>query len=315
MTPARPRLASFLLGRAFSGAIVLWAAVTLTFLMMSLTSGDTAIAILGGPDAMPSAEQIAKVREEYGLDKPLVVQYADYIGRLLHGDLGQSYRLRIPVTDAIAEQFWPTVQLALWSGIVATALAILVAVATARRRRWIGQLASTIELVIVSIPSFVIGIGLLLAFAFYFRLLPVANAPGWRGLVLPVLTLSLPMAAMLSQVLRQELEDVLEQPFILTARARGLSDLGTRLRHALRHAMTPILTLSGFVIATLLAGAAVTESLFARPGIGRLMVDATTASDVPVVIGVTVVSALFFVIASLIVDLLGAIIDPRTAVQ
>lgn len=308
-------LLRFILGRTLTGVVVLWAAITLTFLMMNLTSGDTAIAILGGPDAMPSAEQIAKVRAEYGLDKPLPVQYADYLGRVVQGDLGESYRLRIPVAEAIREQLWPTVSLAVSAGGTAILIAIAIAVVTARRKRWIGQLASGIELVIIAIPPFVIGIGLLLAFAFYFRLFPVANAPGWRGLVLPVLTLALPMAAMLSQVLRQELEDVLEQPFILTARARGLSDLGTRLGHALRHALGPIITLSGFVIATLLAGAAVTESLFARPGIGRLMVDATTTTDVPVVIGVTLISALFFVVSSLIVDVLGAVIDPRSALQ
>lgn len=303
----------FLAARLFTGAIVLWGAATLTFVMMHLTSGDTAVAILGGPDAMPTAEQIAAVRTEYGLDRPFIVQYGDWLWRLLHGDLGQSYRLRIPVSEAIADQLWPTVQLGLTSAVLAFALAILSATLTVRRKRtWIGKLASVNELVFVAVPVFVVGIALLLVFAFYFPVLPVANATGIAGLVLPAVTLALPMAATLAQVLRQELEDVLEQPFILTARARGLSDLGTRFGHALRHSLMPVITLSGFFLAALMSSTAVTESLFSRPGVGRLLVDASNTTDVPVVVGITILSALFYVIASVAVDLFGAVIDPRT---
>lgn len=306
-------LPRFLVGRLFTGAIVLWGAATLTFVMMHLTSGDTAVAILGGPDAMPTAEQIAAVRAEYGLDRSFLVQYGDWLWRLLHGDLGQSYRLRIPVSEAIADQLWPTIQLGLTSAVLALVLAILSATLTVRRKRnWIGRLASTNELILVAAPGFIIGIALLLVFAFYFPVLPVAGATGLAGLVLPALTLALPMAATLAQVLRQELEDVLEQPFILTARARGLSDLATRFGHALRHALMPVVTLSGFFLAALMSSTAVTESLFSRPGVGRLLVDASNTTDVPVVVGITVLSALFYVIASVAVDLVGAVIDPRT---
>lgn len=303
----------FLIGRFIAGLVVLWAAATLNFLMMHLTGGDTAIAILGGPDAMPTATQIARVRAEYGLDQPLIVQYGDFLHKLALGDLGESYRLRIPVADAIAEQLWPTITLAFSAAVTALLLAVLIAVTTARRGKLVREVASTGELLVIAMPTFVIGLALLMAFAVYLPIFPVANAPGWRGLVLPTLSLALPVAAMLAQVLRQELEDVLEQPFILTARSRGLSDMATRLQHALRHAATPVITLSGFVLATLLGGAAVTEALFARPGIGRLMVEATSATDVPVVVGVTLFGALVYVIANLIVDVVGALIDPRTA--
>lgn len=305
----------FLAGRIVTGAVVLWAAATLTFLMMQFTGGDVAIAILGGPDAMPTAEQLAKVRTEYGLDQPVIVQYGDWLWKLLQGDFGHSYRLRIPVADAIGEQMWSTITLTLVSGVFSIALAIAVALLTARRRNaWIGKVSSGVELVLISVPVFVIGIGLLLAFAFYLPILPVATAPGFTGLILPALTLSLSMAPTLAQILRQELEDVLEQPFILTARSRGLSEAATRLGHALRHALGPIITLSGFMFAALMAGAAVTETLFSRPGIGRLMVEATTATDIPVVIGVTLLSAVFYVIASIVVDVLGTLIDPRIAI-
>jgi len=309
------KFARFVAGRLATGVLVLWAAATLTFLMMQLTGGDVAVAILGGPDAMPTAEQLAKVRAEYGLDRPLIVQYGEWLWKLVHGDLGQSYRLRIPVSEAIGEQIWSTVTLTLVSAVLALSLAIGVALLTARRKsRWIARTASAVELVLIGIPVFVIGIVLLLVFAFYFPVLPVANAPGFSGLILPALTLALPMGATLAQLLRQELEEVLEQPFILTARARGLSDAATRLGHALRHALGPLVTLSGFMFAMLMAGAAVTESLFSRPGVGRLMVEATTATDIPVVIGVTLLSAVFYVIASIVVDLIGTLIDPRTAV-
>lgn len=306
-------LARFLAGRLATGIVVLWAAATLTFLMMQLTGGDVAVAILGGPDAMPTAEQLARVRVEYGLDKPLVAQYGEWLWKLLHGDLGQSYRLRIPVADAIGEQVGSTITLTVVSAVLSVAIAIVLALLTARRRNaWIGRISSGVELVLISIPVFVIGIGLLLAFAFYLPILPVANAPGVAGLVLPVLTICLVISPMLTQILRQELEEVLEQPFILTARARGLSEAGTRVGHALRHAIGPIVTLSGFMFAAMISGAAVTETLFSRPGIGRLMVEAAAATDIPVVIGVTVLSALFYVIASTAVDLVGALVDPRT---
>lgn len=303
----------FLVARVLAGLLVLWAAATLTFLMMHLTGGDTAIAILGGPDAMPTAAQIARVRAEYGLDQPLIVQYGEFLLKLVQGDLGESYRLRIPVADAIVEQLWPTITLAFSAAATALLLAVAIAVATAHRGKARRAIASTAELILIGMPTFVIGLALLLAFAVYLPWFPVADAPGWRGLVLPTFALALPLAAMLAQVLRQELEDVLEQPFILTARSRGLSELGTRLRHALRHAATPVITLSGFILATLLGGTAVTEALFARPGIGRLMVEATNATDVPVVVGVTLFAALVFVIANVVVDLVGALIDPRTA--
>lgn len=305
----------FLASRIATGILVLWAAATLTFLMMQLTGGDVAVAILGGPDAMPSAEALAKVRLEYGLDRPLLVQYGEWLWKLVHGDLGQSYRLRIPVVEAIGEQVWSTAALTVTAGLFSIGAAIVVALLTARRRNpWVGKITSAVELTLISIPIFVIGIGLLLTFAFYLPILPVANALGFKGLILPALTMSLAMAPVLAQILRQELEEVLEQPFILTARARGLSEAGTRLGHALRHALGPIVTLSGFMFAAMMAGAAVTETLFSRPGVGRLMVEATTATDVPMVIGVTLLSALFYVIANIVVDLVGALIDPRSVV-
>lgn len=300
-----------LLTRLLSGLLVLWGAATLTFVALNVTGGDPALAILGGPEAMPTAEVLAQVRREYGLDQPLLVQYGQYLGRLAQGDLGESYRLRIPVIEAIGLNAGATVQLALWAALLAVGLSILLAVLTAKRARWLRALSSGSELVLSSMPSFVLGILLLLVFSFQLHWLPAAGSNGWRSMILPTLTLALPLAAVLTQVLRQELEEILEQPFIVMARARGLSEAGVRLGHALRHALIPLVTLSGFILATLLGGAVITETLFARQGVGRLMLDATVRKDIPVVLGITLLASMVYVLVNLLVDLLNNLIDPR----
>mgnify|MGYP002759855308 FL=1 len=255
------KLLTTLLRRLRDGVIVLWAAASLTFLGVQHSGGDTALAILGGPDAMPTPEMLAQVRAEYGLDQPLWLQYGHYLARLAKGDLGESYRLRIPVGQAIGEQVGATLALASSAAVLAVLIALVSALLTANRGRRLRAWVSGIELVLSSTPNFVIGTVLLLAFAFYFHLLPPSGSRGWRSLVLPTLALALPVAAVLAQVLRQSLEQVLEQPFITQARARGMSDTAVRLRHALRHALVPLVTLAGYVFASLLGGAVVLELL------------------------------------------------------
>lgn len=307
------KLLTILLRRLRDGVVVLWAAASLTFLGMQHSGGDTALAILGGPDAMPSEALLAQVRAEYGLDQPLWVQYGHYLARLAKGDLGESYRLRIPVGQAIGEQAAATLALASSAAVLAVLLAVASALLTANRGRRLRAVVSGIELLLSSAPNFVIGTVLLLAFAFHFHWLPPSGSGGWRSLVLPSLALALPIAAVLAQVLRQSLEQVLEQPFITQARARGMGDIAVRLRHALRHALVPLVTLAGYVFASLLGGAVVLELLFGRQGIGRLMLDATASKDVPLVLGVTLLAAAIYVLVNLLVDLATQAIDPRSA--
>jgi peptide/nickel transport system permease protein len=297
--------------RILAAAGVLFGAATLTFLTINITGGDTAIEILGGPDALPTPEALARVRLDYGLDLPLPVQYARYMLKLASGDLGESYRLRAPVAALIGQQIGATISLALCAAAIAIVLSVIVATLTARRGRRLQSWCSGSELVLSSMPSFVIGILLLLTFSFHFHWFPASGARGWKSMVLPSLTLALPLVAILSQVLRQELEDILEQPFIVMARARGMSDTLVRVRHALRHAMIPLLTLSGFIFASLLGGAAVVETLFSRQGIGRLMVDATNSKDVPLVLGITLLSALIYTVVNMLVDACYVLVDPR----
>ncbi|ROL72595.1 ABC transporter permease [Pseudomonas vranovensis] len=298
--------------RLLAGIGVLWGAATLTFLAINLSAGDPALAILGGPDAMPSAELIAQVRAEYGLDQPLWVQYGQYLARLAQGDLGESYRLRIPVLQVIGSQLGATVQLSLAAAALSIVLAVSCAVLTANRPRWVRSLVSGTELVLSSAPSFVIGIVLLLVFSFGWHLLPPSGSNSWQALILPSLALALPIAAVLTQVLRQELEDILEQPFIAMARARGMSETGVRLKHALRHALVPLVTLSGFVFASLLGGAVIIEMLFARQGIGRLMLDAAVTKDMPLLLGITLLAAAIYVLVNFLVDLINHWVDPRS---
>ena len=300
-----------ILRRLLSGIGVLWGAATLTFLAINLSAGDPAMAILGGPGANPSAELIAQVRAEYGLDQPLIVQYGQYLGRLAQGDLGDSYNLRRPVGQVISGQLGATVQLSLSAAALAVLLAVVVAVRSANRAPWVRSLVSGTELVLSSAPSFVIGLGLLLVFAFGWHLLPPSGSNSWQALILPSVALALPVAVVISQVLRQELEDTLEQPFIAMARARGLSETGVRLKHALRHALVPLVTLSGFVFASLLGGAVVIELLFSRQGIGRLMLDAANTKDVPLLLGITLLAAAIYVVVNFLVDLINHLVDPR----
>lgn len=302
-----------LLRRVRDGVLVLWAAATLTFVAVNVSGGDTAMAILGGPDALPTAEALAQVRAEYGLDDPLWLQYAHYLGRLATGDLGESYRLRIPVAQAIAEQLGATVALAGTAGLLAVLLALTSALLTAGRSSRVRAVMSAIESGLSSAPTFVIGILLLLVFAFQWHLFPPSGSGGWQSLILPSLTLALPVSAVLALVLRHALETTLEQPFIGQARAWGLSDTRIRLFHALRHALVPLVTLAGFVFASLLGGAVVVELLFGRQGIGRLMLDATSTKDVPVVLGVTLLAAAIYVAVNLLVDLINHGVDPRAA--
>jgi peptide/nickel transport system permease protein len=306
------KILKHILWRVLTGLAVLWGAASLTFVAINMTESNLALAILGGPDAMPAPEALQQVRVEYGLDQPLCVQYIRYLAHLAHGDLGESYRLRIPVSLAIRQQAGATFELAGAAALLAIPVSLGLALLTARRKPWIRSLSAGFERTASTVPGFVIGLSLLLLFSFQLGWLPVAGSDGWRSLILPALTLAIPVIGMMTQVLRHGLEEVLEQPFIVMARARGLSEAGVRLGHALRHALIPLVTMAGFIFGNLLGGAVIAEALFCRRGIGRLMSEATAGKDVPVVLGITILAALVYVVVHVVVDLLNLVIDPRT---
>ncbi|AVF34617.1 ABC transporter permease [Rahnella sikkimica] len=310
--PQRPKSAPSWHGRVvrrlLSGALVLWAAVTLSFISVYLAPGDIVSLLMGEQVQTPAIE--AAIRAEWGLDQPLYLQYLHYLWRVLHGDFGRSYMLNTDVSSLVLSQLWPTLKLTGLALVISLVFAVVMAVVTAHRR-WGQRIAGGIELVLASTPSFWLGIVLLFIFSFTLRWFPVAGDRSFSSLVLPALSLGLAQGAVVSQVLRRGLEDALDEPFVLTLRAWGLGNRVIRLRHALRHAALPAVTLTGWLIGGLLSGAVITEQVFGRPGLGKITVDAVLGKDLPVVLAVAIFSALVYVVLSTLVDILYLFIDPR----
>jgi peptide/nickel transport system permease protein len=305
-----PRVLRAVAGRLVAITSVLLGAATLAFAGLKLLPGDP-VATLLGPQTTASPAVRAQIRADYGFDDPLIGQYLHYLNELLHGRLGESYQLQQPVSALIGEQFGSTLELALSAAALAVAIAVVSALATAGRRSALRSALGAWELVAVSTPSFWLGIVLLTVFSFRLRWFPVAGTDGMQTLVLPAVTLALPIAGVLAQVLRESLEKALAEPFVVTARARGLSRSAVRIRHAFRHAAIPLLTLSGWLTGTLLGGTVLVEKVFARPGIGALTLQSVNTKDMPVVMGVVLLAALVFVLISQLTDVLYAVIDPR----
>jgi peptide/nickel transport system permease protein len=311
-TPNQRRLhvsAFALLGRAGSAVVVLWGAVTVTFVALHLIPGSIVDAIIGQSRVTPEIR--AQIISDYALDKPLATQYFDYLGRLLHGDLGHSYNQGMPVSAAISQQAGSTFALLIGGVGFAVIGSVVVAVATANRARWIRGPVATAEIISVAVPSFWLGILLLTVFSFQLHWFPAIGANGPVGLVLPAIALGLAPAAMLSQVLRQGLERVLDEPFIVTARARGIRSAAVLLRHALRHAVLPVVTLTGWLVGAFVSGAVVIESVFSRQGLGRMTVAAISQRDFPLVSAIVLISALVYVVVNFTVDALYPLLDPR----
>ena len=297
-----------ILSRLATSLLVAWASVTATFVALHALPGRIEDILAGDVDFPGLREAIAA---EWGLDRSLPAQYADFLLRLAHGDFGTSYVLRRPVLEVVGSQLRPTVELALAAGLLAVLLAGGLALATAGRGRLARSVASGLELVAASTPVFWLGILLLMAFSFSLRWFPVAGARSWNALVLPAIALALPTAGLLAQVLREAMEKTLDQPFVTTVRARGLGETAIRTRHVLRHALLPAVTLGGWLIGGLLGGAVITEKVFGRPGLGTVTLGAVLTHDVPVVLAVVLLAALIHVAASTLLDILYLLIDPR----
>jgi peptide/nickel transport system permease protein len=295
--------------RLLTGLLVLWAAATIAFFALQLIPGDEVDTILGAQVSASPALR-AQVREDLGLDQPVWEQYMTEIRRLATGDLGTSYQLRTSVWETITSQLPSTLQLAAAATLLALVFALLSALLTAGRGRVRG-LVSGLELAAASTPSFWLGIVLLTFLSFRLRLFPAAGADSLAALVLPAVTLALPIGAELSQVLRENLERTLERPFIVSVRARGFRESVVLVRHALRHASLPLVTMTGWVFGALFSGAVLIEAVFSRPGLGRVLLTAVSGKDMPVVTGIVLLSALGFLIVNLVVDLLYLALDPR----
>ncbi|WP_091234413.1 ABC transporter permease [Microbacterium sp. 3J1] len=295
-------------GLAASVVVVLWGAATLAFLAFRVIPGDP-VSVMLGPQAQVSEEVKDGIRAELGLDRPPLEQYATFIGQLARGDLGESYQLRMPVTEVIGRQLGSTVQLAILALVIAVVLALAVAVFV---RGGAGRaVAAGVELVILSSPVFWIGLVLLSVFAFGLGWFPVSGARNPATIVLPAITLALPVAALLSQVLRDGLAQAERMPFAETVRARGAGASWFTLRHGLRHGAAGAITLTAYLTGSILGGAVLVETVFARAGLGRVTLAAISNRDLPVITGIILLSALVFVAVNVVVELLHPIVDPR----
>lgn len=305
---AARRIALRIAGIAASVVIVLWGAATLAFLAFRVIPGDP-VEVMLGPQAQVSEEVKAAIRSELGLDRPPLEQYLAYLGQLLRGDLGESYQLRMPVTEVIGRQLGATLQLSALALTIAVVLAFAVAMLAAGRTS--RAIVSAGELVVLSTPVFWIGLLLLSVFAFGLGWFPVAGSRNPSTIVLPAVTLALPVAALLGQVLRDGIESAEAQPFATTVRARGASTARLTLHHTLRHGSTGALTLAAYLVGSLLGGAVLVETVFARPGLGRVTLTAITDRDLPVITGVILLSAAVFAVVSLVVEAAYPLLDPR----
>lgn len=301
----------WLLGKLGGGIFVLWAVATVIFFGIRLIPGDPAEAIMGGPGSQASAEALAAARAHYGLDQPLYVQYFGQLWRLATGDLGTSYSLKIPVAEVLGELLPSTLTLAVLALLVAWAMALVLAVLSTRSGALGTALGSGLEIVSAAVPHFWLASVLILVFSTMLGWLPPVSTNTPAGLVLPVVTLALPLAGFLGQVMRDTMLEAQRSAFALSARARGESEVGVLLRHSLRHAALPAIALSGWAFGSLLSGAVVVESIFARPGLGRSLLAAVTSRDIPMVTGVALLSAAAYVLIMALSDAAERIVDPR----
>ena len=290
---------------------------TAVFLLLRLVPGDPAGVILGS-DA--TEERRLELRKQLGLEDPLPVQYVTWLGRLVQGDLGTSIFLNQPVTSALVERIQPTMLLMVLATLVSVAIGLPTGILAARwRGSWLDVFSMGFAMIGASIPTFLMGLYMIMIFAVLLGWLPVAGYESldkgvWESLrymILPALTLGLFNSALLARITRSMMLEVLGQDYVRTARAKGLAERWVVLRHALKNAFIPILTTIGLIVASLLGGAVITEQIFNLPGIGRLLILAIGRRDFPVVQGAVLVIAGVYVLVNLLIDLLYSFLDPR----
>jgi len=300
---------TYVLRRVAQSALTLLGVSVLVFVILRVLPGDPARMLL--PDGAPESA-VAELNRQLGLREPLVVQYGLFLGSVARGDFGQSFQYRAPAIRVVLERLPATVQLTLAAMLVTVAAGVSLGIFTAVRRGTRYDVAGTIVAVLgQSLPNFWLGIMLILLFGVALRWLPTSGFAGWTSLVLPAITLAAFPTALVARLTRSSMLEILNRDFIRTGRAKGLAERSVVFRHALRNAAIPVLTVIGLQIGALLGGAVITESIFAWPGMGKLIVDAIFFRDFPVVQTVLILSATVFVVINLAVDLLYTVIDPR----
>ncbi|MGH2548004.1 MAG: ABC transporter permease [Thermomicrobiales bacterium] len=330
-------MTGYVIRRLLIAVPILFGITLIVFLMLHTAGGDPAVIMLG-PRA--SDESLTTLRHELKLDRSLPVQYLDFLGKAVRGDFGDSYRSRQPVSDEVFNRFPATIELAIAAMLIGTVIGIAAGVVAATRRNSIIDLTSTVgSLIGVSIPTFWLGIIMIVIFGVELKWLPISGRidsrigadpsvrfivlsslvhGDWailkdalKHLVLPAFTLAAWPAAIIARMTRSSLIEALHQDYIRTARAKGLTERAVVWRHAIRNALLPVVTVAGLEFGGLLAGAVVTEQVFSWPGIGKLTVDAITNRDYQIVQGVVILVGVIFIVINLLVDLIYAWLDPR----
>ncbi|WP_225768992.1 ABC transporter permease [Inquilinus sp. Marseille-Q2685] len=312
-------MAQFLFGRALQSLLLLWLVSMIGFAVLHLTPGGplSQFALVPGM----TQERLAQIAHEMGLDRPLPLQYWEWASRLLTGDWGRSYRDQSPVLDVIGSHLFATVELMATAILIAVLLGVWIGVMGAVRRYSFADMLATVgAMVALSIPTFWFGLVVIYVFSVRLQWLPAGNMytvgdgsllDFLHHLIAPALVLALVEVAIWSRYMRASMIDVINQDYIRTARAKGLPEKRVLIRHALRNALLPMITLAGLELPTLLGGALVTETVFTWPGMGRLFLDSLGYRDYPVVMGILMVSALLVLLGNLLADILCAVADPR----
>ncbi|CAG0950030.1 MAG: ABC transporter permease [Rhizobiaceae bacterium] len=314
-------MTAYLLKRLLIGAATMVVASLVVFSVLEILPGDPAQLMLG-MNATPDA--LEALREQMGLNQPLLFRYLDWVGGLLTLDLGRSYTYSVPVLDLVTERLVVSLPLAIIALVLSTAIAIPVGIFAAARRGRAGDAVSMGAAQLgVAIPNFWFALLLIYVFAVWLRLVPAGGFPGWgagawpalKALVLPAVALALPQAAILARVTRSALIEVLGEDYIRTARAKGMPRRRVLWRHALRNAMIPVLTILGLQFAFLLAGTIIIENVFYLPGLGRLVFQAITQRDLIVVESVVMLLVAAVIVVNFLVDLSYALVDPRLRIR
>ncbi|WP_197079593.1 ABC transporter permease [Pantoea sp. SM3] len=301
-----------LLRRVGQSVLVLWAAFTLSFLLLQVLPGDAVLIKFQNPDLGLSPDQIAEMRLAYGADNPLWQQYFHTLLAMLHGDFGYSVQAGVSVSDLLISNLPATLQLAVLGFALATLLAFtLAALSRLPALRLLRSLLQSVPALFISLPTFWLGIALIQLFSFQLRWIPVINPSPLQGLILPVITVAIPISAPLAQILLRSIDQISTQPFVAVARAKGASASRVLWRHVMRNALLPVLNVAGLLLGELIAGALITETVFGLSGIGQLTQQAVNNQDVAVLQAVVMISALTFVLINLLVDVLMPLFDPR----
>lgn len=310
-------MAAYILRRLIATIPVMLLVATGVFLLLKLTPGDPA-GILLGPDA--SEDRRLALRDSLGLNDSIGEQYVRWLGNAAQGDLGDSIFLNKSVTSALIERAEPTLMLTLFSTLVALAIGLPLGIIAARKRgSWFDAGAMGVAIVGISMPTFWLGLNLILIFAVKLKWLPVAGYASvtdglWGSLkymIMPAVTLGIAQAALLARMTRSMMLEVLNSDYVRTARAKGVSEYRVVMEHAFRNALLPVINIIGLIVAALLGGAVVTEQIFNIPGIGRLLIQAVGRRDVPLVQGTVLIIATVYVVVNLAVDIIAAALDPR----